>query len=217
MSRPGARWLDRSRTSSMLEPPSVGQVVTRQSYSAPAPVAWVWSRSVRVSRSESVVSGNSWLMHAWRNSVAACNICQVQSSPGYGTKVNMTRPRAARDSATNDVDAVTEAVLTASRLLMAVSARSTAAVDDAIPIPQFRLLVVLDSSGPLKLTAIADSLDVNPSTATRMVDRLITTNLISREPNPTSRRELVVALTTAGRNLVREVMRRRRAQINRIV
>ena len=59
--------------------------------------------------------------------------------------------------------------------------------------------------------------DVNPSTATRMVDRLVTSDLVSRDPNPTSRRELVVALTSAGQTLVRDVMRRRRVQINRIV
>ncbi|HET9138170.1 MarR family transcriptional regulator [Actinophytocola sp.] len=116
-----------------------------------------------------------------------------------------------------DADAVTDAVLAASRMLMGLSARSIAAVDDTITLPQFRLLVVLDGRGPLKLTAIAGALGVNPSTATRMVDRLVTTGRISREPNPASRRELVVDLTASGRALVRDVMRRRRALINRIV
>lgn len=116
-----------------------------------------------------------------------------------------------------DVDAVTDAVLTASRLLMSVSARSIAAVDESITIPQFRLLVVLHARGPVKLTAIADALAVNPSTATRMVERLVTTGLVSRQPNPASRRELVVDLTDRGRSTVREVMRRRRAQLSRIV
>jgi hypothetical protein len=46
---------------------------------------------------------------------------------------------------------MTDAVLTASRLLVAVSARSIAAVDE-ITIPQFRLLVVFDTRGPLKLS-----------------------------------------------------------------
>lgn len=55
--------------------------------------------------------------------------------------------------ASDDVDAVTDAMLTASRLLVAVSTRSIAAVDESITIPQFRLLVVLSSRGALKLTA----------------------------------------------------------------
>ncbi|MFL6141135.1 MAG: MarR family winged helix-turn-helix transcriptional regulator [Labedaea sp.] len=129
----------------------------------------------------------------------------------------MTPVPAARATAGPDVDAVTDAVLTASRLLIAVSARSIAAVDDTITIPQFRLLVVLHARGPVKLTAIAEALAVNPSTATRMVDRLVTTGLISREANPASRRELVVDLTDTGHTVVRDVMRRRRAQISRIV
>jgi DNA-binding MarR family transcriptional regulator len=124
---------------------------------------------------------------------------------------------AARDTAGVDVNAVTEAVLTASRLLMSVSARSIAAVDESITTPRFRLLVVLHARGPVKLSALAEALAVNPSTATRMVERLVTGGLVSREPHPTSRRELVVDLTERGSATVREVMRRRRAQLSRIV
>nr|WP_042186775.1 MarR family transcriptional regulator [Kibdelosporangium sp. MJ126-NF4]CEL17547.1 Transcriptional regulator, MarR family [Kibdelosporangium sp. MJ126-NF4]CTQ91227.1 Transcriptional regulator, MarR family [Kibdelosporangium sp. MJ126-NF4] len=119
--------------------------------------------------------------------------------------------------APDDVDAVTDAVLAASRLLVAVSARSIAAVDDTITIPQFRLLVVLDSEGPQKLTSVAQALGVNPSTATRMVERLVGAGLIDRQPNPASRRELVVGLTRRGRTVVSNVTRRRRAQIEQIV
>ncbi|TNC20201.1 MarR family winged helix-turn-helix transcriptional regulator [Amycolatopsis alkalitolerans] len=129
----------------------------------------------------------------------------------------MPTRRSAAPTATDDVDAVTDAVLTASRLLVAVSARSIAAVDESITIPQFRLLVVLSSRGPVKLTVLADSLAVNPSTATRMVDRLVAADLVSREANPASRRELVVSLTATGAAVVREVTQRRRREISRIV
>lgn len=126
-------------------------------------------------------------------------------------------PHRAGEVAPDDVDAVTDSVLTASRLLVAVSARSIAAVDETITLPQFRLLVVLDSRGPLKLTGLAEHLGVNPSTATRMVDRLVTTGLISREANPASRRELMVSLTDAGSAVVRCVTEHRRAEITDIV
>jgi DNA-binding MarR family transcriptional regulator len=117
----------------------------------------------------------------------------------------------------SDVDALTDAVLTASRLLMAISARSLAAVEDTITLPQFRLLVVLDSRGAMKLTGLADVLAVNPSTATRMVDRLIATDMVARQPNPASRREVVIELTDAGQRVVRGVLRRRRTEISKIV
>lgn len=129
---------------------------------------------------------------------------------------HMARPLPASE-ALDDVDAVTDAVLTASRVLVAVSARSIAAVDDTITIPQFRLLVVLDSQGPQKLTSVAEALGVNPSTATRMVDRLVNAGLVDREPSPHSRRELVVGLSRNGRTIVRNVTKRRRAQISEIV
>ncbi len=117
----------------------------------------------------------------------------------------------------NDVDALTDAVLTASRLLVAVSARSLAAFEETLTLPQFRTLVVLDSRGAMKLSTLAELLDVNPSTATRMVDRLVTTGMIARHPNPATRREVVTELTDEGRRVVRAVTRRRRAVIGRIV
>ena len=119
--------------------------------------------------------------------------------------------------APGDVDAMTDAVLTASRLLVAVSARSIAAVDESITIPQFRLLVVLDTRGQLKLSTLAEYLGVNPSTVTRMVDRLVAANLVTREANPASRRELFVSLSGSGSAVVHEVTQHRRGEITRIV
>lgn len=117
----------------------------------------------------------------------------------------------------DDVDDVTDAVLAASRLLVTVSARSIASVDESITIAQFRLLAVLWSQHPRKVVSLAEYLGVNPSTATRMVDRLVTAGLLSRAANPASRRELVVELTEKGRQVVRDVTSHRRAEIADIV
>ncbi|MEU2434329.1 MarR family transcriptional regulator [Streptomyces sp. NPDC007861] len=117
----------------------------------------------------------------------------------------------------DDVDAVTRAVLTASRLLVAVSARSLAAVEDRVTLPQFRLLVVLSTHGSAKLVALADLLGVNPSTAMRMVDRLVAAGLVDRRINPENRRETVLQLTPEGRSLVEDVTTRRREEITSIV
>ncbi|WP_033324868.1 MarR family winged helix-turn-helix transcriptional regulator [Actinomadura atramentaria] len=116
-----------------------------------------------------------------------------------------------------DVDEVTAALLTASRLLVAISARSLAAVDDAVTPPQFRLLVGLSTLGPAKLVALADLLGVNPSTAMRMVDRLAAAGLVTRRASPQSRREVRVELAAAGRAVVDEVTARRRADIAAVV
>ncbi|MCC9710919.1 MarR family transcriptional regulator [Streptomyces sp. MNU76] len=117
----------------------------------------------------------------------------------------------------DDVDAVTRAVLTASRLLVAVSARSLAEVEERVTLPQFRMLVVLSTRGATKLVGLADLLQVAPSTAMRMIDRLIAAGLADRQTNPDNRRETMLQLTDEGRRTVADVTGRRRAEIATIV
>ncbi|MEU6264145.1 MarR family transcriptional regulator [Saccharopolyspora shandongensis] len=116
-----------------------------------------------------------------------------------------------------DVDAVVDAVVTASRVLVAVSARSVASVDESITLPQLRALVLLSSCGPLTISGLAEQLGVNPSTATRMAGRLAAARLVKRRYNPRSRREIVVSLTRSGAEAVERVTERRRAEIARVV
>ncbi len=115
--------------------------------------------------------------------------------------------------AAQDIDQLTDALLTASRLLVAMSARSIAAVDETITIPQFRTLVILSSRGPANVATLAGLLNVQPSTATRMVDRLVTGGLLDRRTNPNSRREQIVALTERGRRVVDTATAHRRNEI----
>src|SRR4051794_17698243 len=89
--------------------------------------------------------------------VAQCNNCSVQE---------LSRT-------THGLDAVTDAVLLASRVLVAVAARSLAEVTDDVTLPQFRALVVLASQGPQLIGSLAEQLDVNPSTASRLSERLV--------------------------------------------
>jgi DNA-binding MarR family transcriptional regulator len=117
----------------------------------------------------------------------------------------------------DSLDAITDALLTASKLLVAISARSIALVDETITIPQFRTLVLLSNEGPVNLTTLAGLLDVQPSTTGRMVDRLVGAGLIDRRPHPTSRRELVAELTVRGRRVVQTVTANRREELAGVV
>lgn len=114
-------------------------------------------------------------------------------------------------ASTRDVDAVVDAVLLSSRALVAVSARSIAAAK-GVTLPQFRMLVVL-SEVSTNLTALAGALDVVPSTAMWMVDRLETAGLVERSVHLDNRRETHLALTAAGRRTVRTVTARRRRDL----
>ena len=125
--------------------------------------------------------------------------------------------RATFDEGNAGVDAVTDAVLTASRLLISLSARSIAAVEDSITLPQFRLLVVLHTRGPLRHSTLSEHLGVTPSTASRMVDRLVAVDMVRRDASPNSRREIMVELTDDGQQVVRQVTAKRRKEIAKIV
>ncbi|MFI1422182.1 MarR family winged helix-turn-helix transcriptional regulator [Streptomyces sp. NPDC020731] len=117
----------------------------------------------------------------------------------------------------DDVEAVTRAVLTASRLLVAVSARSLAVVEDRVTPPQFRMPVAFSTRGATKLVTLADLLHVAPSTAMRMAGRLIAAGLADRRTNPANRRETLLRLTDEGRRTIEGVTARRRAEIAAIV
>jgi DNA-binding MarR family transcriptional regulator len=59
-------------------------------------------------------------------------------------------------------------------VLVAISARSIAYVDDTITIPQFRALVILSARGSINVKTLARLLHVERSTTGRVVERLIT-------------------------------------------
>lgn len=120
----------------------------------------------------------------------------------------------ARDETT---DELVTALLTASRVLVAVAARSLAEHNESVTITQFRTLVVLRNQPDMSLNQLADQLGVNASTAMRMINRLLKSDLVTRRENPDNRREILLALTPSGRKIVQTVTKRRRAEINRIV
>lgn len=110
-----------------------------------------------------------------------------------------------------------EAVLGASRVLLAVAARSLAHLEDNVTLAQFRVLVVLASRGPQRVADLASALGAEPSTATRLCDRLARKKLVRRQRLASDRRTVQVTIADAGRELVKEVMERRRAEVTRIL
>ncbi len=112
---------------------------------------------------------------------------------------------------------VVDAVVSASRALVAVAARSLAGIGSDITLTQYRALVVLASRGGQRAADLAAALDVTPSTATRMCDRLVRKGLIERNRPDDDRRALDIVISDQGRVLLRQVTRRRRAEVGRIL
>lgn len=114
-------------------------------------------------------------------------------------------------------DSVFDAVLSASRLLVAVAARSLSDIAEEVTLTQYRTLVVLASRGPQNLVGLAEAVGVTPATATRMCDRLVKKRLIVRQSQQDDRRQVRLALTKKGLNLVSAVTDRRRREIEVIL
>jgi DNA-binding MarR family transcriptional regulator len=110
-----------------------------------------------------------------------------------------------------------DAVLRASRALVGIAATSIADVEDVVTVPQFRVLVMLHTRGPLNLAAVASGLDVNPSNASRTCDRLMKAGLLDRRESLDDRRNVTLTLTDAGRQLVDKVTKHRRVAIERVL
>jgi DNA-binding MarR family transcriptional regulator len=110
-------------------------------------------------------------------------------------------------------EAAVDAVLTASRSLIAIATQSLGAAAEETTIAQYRTLVVLASRGPQRMVDLAEALSVAPSTAGRMCDRLVRKGLIRRHRARADRRSVLVAITAAGRQVVDEATARRRALI----
>ncbi len=127
-----------------------------------------------------------------------------------GSKSDVSNDQPGRDR-----DAAVDALLAASRALVAVSARSIAQSSE-VTLPQFRMLVVI-SQAPTTLSDLARSLDVAPSTALRMVDRLVDSSLVQRETRPENRRQTWLSLTPGGVKVVHEVTARRRRDLESVV
>jgi DNA-binding MarR family transcriptional regulator len=114
-------------------------------------------------------------------------------------------------------DSIIDSVLSASRVLVGVAARSLSDIGEDVTLTQYRTLVVLASRGPQNMATLADAVGVTPATATRMCDRLVRKKLVIRRNEKGDRRQVRLTLSKSGLELVALVTDRRRREIERIV
>jgi DNA-binding MarR family transcriptional regulator len=90
------------------------------------------------------------------------------------------------------------------RLARTVVGISTRAADELgrLSVVQLRALTVLRRFGVGNLGQLAAGMGVTLSTASRLVDRLVTAGLVDRQPSPRSRRELALVVTDLGSELL---------------
>jgi DNA-binding MarR family transcriptional regulator len=71
-----------------------------------------------------------------------------------------------------------------------------------LTVTQLRLVLVLQNTGPLRMSDIASSLQVTLPTTTIIVDNLVRKNLVLREASPQDRRLVICKLAPQGELLL---------------
>ena len=105
----------------------------------------------------------------------------------------------------------------ATRVLAGVALRSLDVLDSAVTLPQFRLLAVLADLGPAPSGRAARALGLDPSTVTRLADRMVAAGHVARGADPQHRGVVTLELTASGRDLVAAAAAWRRQELARIM
>lgn len=82
---------------------------------------------------------------------------------------------------------------------------------------QLRVLSLLASRPRTNVNRLAELLDVVPSSASRLCDRLEAIGLLRRVADPRDRREVLLVPTPAAENLLRELTERRRQAVQAVL
>jgi DNA-binding MarR family transcriptional regulator len=113
-----------------------------------------------------------------------------------------------------------EVLQAATRMLTGVALQSLDALDAldaAVTLPQFRLLSVLADLGTTPTGQAARTLGLDPSTVTRLADRMVAAGHVARGADARHRSVVTLTLTNSGRDLVAAASAWRRQELARIM
>jgi DNA-binding MarR family transcriptional regulator len=71
-----------------------------------------------------------------------------------------------------------------------------------LTLPQLRVLFLLEQSGGLSMSSLADALGKAQPTVTGLIDRLVDSALVERVEHAADRRVIIAQLTPTGRDLI---------------
>jgi DNA-binding MarR family transcriptional regulator len=84
-------------------------------------------------------------------------------------------------------------------------------------LPQIKLIKHLYLHGPCMVGEVAGALGVSMPSASEMIDKLVDEGLVERRTNPDDRRQVLVSLTAAAREVGDQIHRLRRAQMRAVI
>ncbi|MCO1595075.1 MarR family transcriptional regulator [Micromonospora sp. RHAY321] len=94
-----------------------------------------------------------------------------------------------------------------------IAVLDSAASRHQVPPTQLRVLALISSRAETNVNRLAELLDVVPSSASRLCDRLEATGLLRRVADPRDRREVRLVPTPAAETLLRELAERRQRAV----
>ena len=106
-----------------------------------------------------------------------------------------------------------EAIHDAAESLAALWTRAYESAEGRVSPSQLRTLLTIARHEPITVTALAGELQAMVSSVTRLCDRLVAAGYVDRAGSPTSRRQVLITLTQAGRRLLDEIRAHRLAEL----
>ncbi|HUO38370.1 MAG TPA: MarR family transcriptional regulator [Mycobacterium sp.] len=104
----------------------------------------------------------------------------------------------------------------ATRGLLELNVAVLEQMEKKIGLAPLRALQSLERLGPSLVSELGDDLDLLPSTASRLSDRLADAGWITRRVSPTNRRATLLELTDAGRAVLGELLTLRMHALNTV-
>ena len=86
-----------------------------------------------------------------------------------------------------------------------------------LTVAQLRILLVLQSRGPTRMSDIASTLSVTLPSATGIVDNLVKKGLVERETEPTDRRLVICKMSPAGQESINRLWSSSQLQMERLL
>lgn len=108
-------------------------------------------------------------------------------------------------------------LMRASRVISGVITASIANLEAEVTLPELRTLMLVVTRPGISGMEVAEELEIHPSNATQLIDRLVQGGYLQRSDSAADRRHLHLRPTMAGSDLIEQVMEHRRRRFERIL
>ncbi|MFD1954886.1 MarR family winged helix-turn-helix transcriptional regulator [Paenibacillus thailandensis] len=83
-----------------------------------------------------------------------------------------------------------------------------------LTLPQFKMLYILDKSGPQSVSQLAEAMTITPAAITGISDKLLAEGFVLRERGETDRRVVYITLTDSGKRVLDQVYESQKEALN---